>query len=460
MPKKKQKSPGSQPKVDPALLQDEARKQHIQESTALILENASRPQKELLGAWMQEAIGIKKQEVFEGLEADIEEHERFMSHHSDLKLSIDWSLADAEEAISSGVQTLEAAREELQQLRNKRIEGIKCYFRERVLLLKEFFIQNIKTIEKTHKMFKRELTERIKLIEASEHAHLADTAQDFASELSLLKNRSIETEHQLKNILAGQRRALEGLLQTARLNYERESQQQSAAYKKLTLKDKELSLQTEQRTKEAAKMQAAINHCNAKAAQNKQDFEVRNSRIRAEIEQLRKHCKELRDEMEAARGLEKQRLIELSLCARDRKEELMRHLKLGDKILRMAALCRKYERKEASGEEPVSLPDDSTVSAWSPENKKLFKSLCDIMNNRGDESGVLGNFFKRLSKVSLEAACVKKSLGFVSRENKETKEAIKCIRNSFSVVAEGESCPPSSLLKVSRMRGAARENRR
>ncbi|CDJ63307.1 hypothetical protein, conserved, partial [Eimeria necatrix] len=75
MPKKKPKRKVPQPKVDLQKLQEDARRQHIEESTALVLQHADRPQKELLGQWIEEATKIKKQEALQGLEREIGKHE-------------------------------------------------------------------------------------------------------------------------------------------------------------------------------------------------------------------------------------------------------------------------------------------------------------------------------------------------------------------------------------------------
>ncbi|CDJ59446.1 hypothetical protein, conserved [Eimeria maxima] len=60
MAKKKGKGKGPAQKVDVAKLQEEARLQHIEESTTLVLQKAGLPQKELLEGWIEEAVEIKK----------------------------------------------------------------------------------------------------------------------------------------------------------------------------------------------------------------------------------------------------------------------------------------------------------------------------------------------------------------------------------------------------------------
>ncbi|CDJ54201.1 hypothetical protein, conserved [Eimeria brunetti] len=108
--------------------------------------------------------------------------------------------------------------------------------------------------------------------------------------------------------------------------------------------------------------------------------------------------------MEAAKALEQQRLTEVSLCAKEKKDALLDQLRLADKIHRMAALCRKYERPEDPlPESPKMNLREEEMEGWSKENKKLHAALKEAMETAGEDAGVLQNFLKKIAAVSLEA---------------------------------------------------------
>ncbi|OEH77417.1 flagellar associated protein [Cyclospora cayetanensis] len=436
-----------------------------QDSTAMVLQNALQPQKELLEHWMEDAIDIQKQEALQNLEREIGEHESFLKSSNDLLLSYKWEMQDTDEALEAARHTLESTHEDLAALQQKRIDTIERYFAEKSQALKRSYVQSIREIKTSHGKFVREIQTLIQLIREEEQMKATEETQDLCGELSFLTNRSIEAEHQLQSQLDQTIKALKGQIETAMQNHAAATEGQAQEFRRLSAQDSALTKQVEEKARQIERMQTAINHWKAKVAQSKQDFESRNSRIRAEVDCLRKHCKELRDEMEGAKDLEKQCLTELSLCARERKDALLEQLKLANKIHRMAKLCRKYERQEAS-EEPAQIePTDQEVASWTPESRKLYKALKKILDSEGDDPFPLQNFFRKISEVTLEAAvdlklvclrysydhlrplsmssplisvsccrgCLQHSLSLLSGNNKAAKASLKDLQSSLSL---------------------------
>ncbi|CDI81148.1 hypothetical protein, conserved [Eimeria praecox] len=104
-------------------------------------------------------------------------------------------------------------------------------------------------------------------------------------------------------------------------------------------------------------------------------------------------------------ALEQQRLTEVSLCAKEKKDALLEQLKLADKIHRMAALCRKYERPEDPPPEASDFSEltEEQMKGWSKENKKLHAALKEAMETAGDDAEILQHFLKKIAAVTLEA---------------------------------------------------------
>ncbi|XP_026190403.1 uncharacterized protein LOC34618275 [Cyclospora cayetanensis] len=164
MRKRKQKALGPQQKVDVAKLQADAKTQHIQDSTAMVLQNALQPQKELLEHWMEDAIDIQKQEALQNLEREIGEHESFLKSSNDLLLSYKWEMQDTDEALEAARHTLESTHEDLAALQQKRIDTIERYFAEKSQALKRSYVQSIREIKTSHGKFVREIQTLIQLV--------------------------------------------------------------------------------------------------------------------------------------------------------------------------------------------------------------------------------------------------------------------------------------------------------
>lgn len=159
------------------------------------------------------------------------------------------------------------------------------------------------------------------------------------AEYEALLNRSIESQHQMKSILDQKTQRLRELIDSGLQRHRAATAKNSQEYKELVEKDAQLAAAVLTRERLEEKIQQAISRWRAKSAQNKevcqnrsarrlqklkvfslvkdslqnslvspslpprrsQDFEQRNSKMKRESEQLRSHCKALKDEMEEAR---------------------------------------------------------------------------------------------------------------------------------------------------------------
>ncbi|KAL8274037.1 hypothetical protein Esti_002036 [Eimeria stiedai] len=454
MAKKKQKAPGPQQKVDAAKARQEARRKHIEESTALLLEKGSKPQKELVREWIEEAVATKRQEVVDGLERQLGQHESFVSSANGVLQALQGSLQDTGEALDSAVHTLQQTHEQLAALQQKRVNELEEHFKARMHQLRQCYLDNINDIRDSHSKFKKEVQKLIEMIAEEEEQKGLQETHEQTSQYEIISNRAIELEHQLQSQLDQRERCLKQHIETALHSYRSATETQAQQYRKLTQQNNALSQQVLAKIKEVEKMQAAINHCKAKVAQHKHEFEARNSRIRGEVDVLRKHCKELRDEMKAQR---RQRLIAVSVCAREKKKKLLEQLRLADRIHRVAALCSKYERQEIIDADPPALASEEEKASWAPESRKLHKALTELVECRENEWARLENVFRRINRVTLDAARVESSLNGLVRSNKEAEAVLQNYAASLSLLPNASASAPSDLLSVSPIRRPGRK---
>ncbi|KAL8431674.1 hypothetical protein ACSSS7_005123 [Eimeria intestinalis] len=297
MAKKKEKAPGPQQEVDFAKARQDARQKHIEVpvKSSLLMRAA--------GAFCTEC-QQNRQELMDGLEREIVEHESSVSSTNGVIQALQGRLRDTDDALDSAVHTLQQTHEQLAAMQQTRINDLEEDFRSRMQQLRDFYLDNINDIKDSHSRFKNELQNLIQMIAEEEEQKGLEEIHEQSSEYDIINNRAIELEHQLQSQLDQRERSLKQQIDTALQSYRSATATQAQEYRRLKQQDTSLSQQVNAKIRDVEKMQAAINHWKAKVAQHKHEFEARNSRIKEEVNELRKHCKELRDEMDTARHVQ------------------------------------------------------------------------------------------------------------------------------------------------------------
>ncbi|KAL8431673.1 hypothetical protein ACSSS7_005122 [Eimeria intestinalis] len=95
----------------------------------------------------------------------------------------------------------------------------------------------------------------------------------------------------------------------------------------------------------------------------------------------------------------------------------------------------KFERQEVLGDDPPALVSEEERASWAPESRKLHKALTELVENRENEWGLLENVFKRINRVTLDAARVERSLNGVVRRNEQAEAALQNYTASLSLVS-------------------------
>ena len=83
-----------------------------------------------------------------------------------------------------------------------------------------------------------------------------------------------------------------------------------------------------------------------KIEQNAKECEARNDALKKEKEKIRKHYQELKSKMSQFREDQSKRLVDLTTNSKNCMDTLKDYLKLADKILKTAELCRKLETEK------------------------------------------------------------------------------------------------------------------
>ncbi|KAK9835217.1 hypothetical protein WJX81_006428 [Elliptochloris bilobata] len=170
--------------------------------------------------------------------------------------------------------------------------------------------------------------------------------------------------------------------------------------------------------KDKARLAEAIAHWRAKAAAAAREWEARNRALAAERAAAARHHRALKAALERFRAQQAERMRELSVRSAAIEGALRARLATADRIVRLAALCRKAE-SEAERE-----------TGW-----------CHALDARGlpvPRARLLDNAYRRYNKVLLDVLALE-------QERARLHKANSAMRATLSGLLRGASISPTSL---------------
>lgn len=193
---------------------------------------------------------------------------------------------------------------------------------------------------------KKELTAVIETIESDENDREAEAKHSFEQLREEIRNRNLEEINMLRISLDAQIEELEQHFETAHLNYLQQTAQRTHDFKELTQNDQRLSHEIEVKKKKIDNLQTTIQQWRAKIRQLNRETEERNRLLLEEKHSIQKHYQQLKQRIQAYRGTQNQRLLQLSQSANTCKSTLQKKLELAARVLQMAELARKMETEQ------------------------------------------------------------------------------------------------------------------
>ena len=193
---------------------------------------------------------------------------------------------------------------------------------------------------------KKELTAVIETIESDENDREAEAKHSFEQLREEIRNRNLEEINMLRISLDAQIEELEQHFETAHLNYLQQTAQRTHDFKELTQNDQRLSHEIELKKKKIDNLQTTIQQWRAKIRQLNRETEERNRLLLEEKHSIQKHYQQLKQRIQAYRGTQNQRLLQLSQSANTCKGALQSKLDLAARVLQMAELARKMETEQ------------------------------------------------------------------------------------------------------------------
>ncbi|XP_051701366.2 dynein regulatory complex subunit 2 isoform X3 [Oryctolagus cuniculus] len=257
---------------------------------------------------------------------------------------------------------------------------------------------------------------------------------EFQSMWDDLKNKNLEEKHflrlQLENIVED----LWKRFQDALKNYADATEDRKIAFETLKVKDEKSSKEIEAQMKKIQKLQEAISISKGKILLQSRESEDQNQYIRNDKELVLVQLRKLKAQRTRAREIAQENLMKLTLESNATLKALRKIVDKGEKILKLAEICRKFET-----EEEKVLPFYSSV--LTPEEQEeieeqnqeeLTEELVEVM---ADYVG-MENFWKRYNKVKLEKLSLLQRRTRLLEINGKLREMLKQYLDGISVSDE------------------------
>lgn len=356
-------------------------------------------------------------------------HDREVDAKDAILQMLDRDLDEAEEQFQMALRNHLIHVDDLIDLQESRLRGLKEEFERDVKIIKDEFDTEKREINESHQQERQELRDMIDTIKEEEDEKLREMNDNYQNLREEIKNKNIEDLDTMKFDLV---KKIEELDQEFEVNFTRfmtDTEQKNDNYRK-KLEDSDES------TRKIGKYQRKIAICNKqtafltlKIAQQKKECEDRNGKLKQERDKIVKHMHELKRQMNMTREKEEKRLGDLTTNSKRCMDTLRDYERLGTKILKTAELCRKLET-EKEKVLPFYVSDEVTNEEM---NDPYIEKIEGIDKKKYQEFGLMDNFYKRFNKVLLDKLAIEKQKATLEKENMFFKSLLKQYLDGVSV---------------------------
>lgn len=392
----------------------------------------------------------------ESLKKDVEilsqNHERDVDRKDAILQMLDRDLEEAEDQFQMALRTHLQNIDTLIQLHDSRLYSLEKNFQTDLKTMQSDFHLEKETMLIKFRQEKKELTAVIETIETDENDREAEAKHSFEQLREEIRNRNLEEINMLRISLDAQIEELEQHFETAHLNYLQQTAQRTHDFKELTQNDQRLSHEIELKKKKIDNLQTNIQQWRAKIRQLNRETEERNRLLLEEKHSIQKHYQQLKQRIQAYRGTQNQRLLQLSQSANTCKGALKAKLELASRVLQMAELARKMETEQeqvlpfaseiAMDETPP--PNESgekndkkdkakeystaQSSVWAPPN-----SISPTEEQFVAPEDRMLNFHRKYNKALLDTIAIDKEKQRLTEENAQLQDLITQFINGTRV---------------------------
>lgn len=343
---------------------------------------------------------VKTRELLKDIEILSQTFERVVDCKDSVIKSLAKDLTEAEEQYAHALRSHLHNVDQLLTLQRRRLSLLEeSYNMELDVLTKEFETER-KTIIDQHEKEIHYLQDVFMAMEQNYVDSEYESKLEFQSMWDDLKNKNLEEKHFLRLQLENVVEDLWRRFQDALKNYTDATEDRKIAFETLKVKDEKSSKEIEMQMKKIQKLQEAIGILKGKITAHSRESEWQNQCIRNDKELVHVQLRKLKAQRTQARGVSQENLVKLTLESNATLKDLKKVVEKGEKILKLAEICRKFETEEEKVlpfySSVLTPMEQEEVERQNPE--ELTEELAKVM---ADYSG-MENFWKRYNKVKLE----------------------------------------------------------
>ncbi|XP_007452304.1 PREDICTED: coiled-coil domain-containing protein 65 [Lipotes vexillifer] len=376
---------------------------------------------------------VKTRELHKDIEILSQTFERVVDCKNSVIKSLVKDLSEAEEQYAHALRSHLHNIDRLLALQRRRLSLLEeSYNVELEALTKEFETER-KTVIDQHEKEIHYLQDVFTAMEQNCIDSEYESKLEFQSMWEDLKNKNLEEKHFLRLQLEHIVEDLWRRFQDALKSYTDATEDRKIAFETLKVKDEKSSREIEAQMKKIQRLQDSIIILKGKIMVHGRESEEQNQDIRDDKELVLVQLRKLKAQRTQARGISQENLVKLTLESNATLKALRKIVDKGEKVLKLAEICRKFETEEEKVlpfYSSVLTPEEQDVEKIDPEefNEELGKVIMDYIG--------MENFWKRYNKVKLEQLSLQHRRAQLLEINEKLREMIKQYLDGISVSDE------------------------
>jgi len=373
----------------------------------------------------------KSKELKKDIEILSQTFERVVDRKDSVIKSLAKDLMEAEEQYAMALRNHLQNVDKLIDLQKQRIDTLQTEFGdEQTMLMTEFDTERAFLLEQ-HSQEVSDLQDIMFAMEQNFNERENDARSEFQSQRDEIKNKNLEEKHALRVQLELAVEDLWAQFQAALRNYQETTEERKKAFEELKTKDERSAKEIETQMRKLQRLTDNIAQLKGKMGNNAKECEERNKQLREEREVMLAHFQELKGQMNRLRENERERLTKLTLESNAAIKELKRKCEKGERILKLAEMCRKLETEEEkvlpfyASSLTSEEQEDVQAAVMEPPSQELAAVMYEYAG--------LDNFWKRYNKVLLDKVALDKEKSTLFQENHQLRLLLKQYLDGISV---------------------------
>ncbi|XP_069086598.1 dynein regulatory complex subunit 2 [Pleurodeles waltl] len=384
--------------------------------------------------WRNVLREAKAKELRKDIEILSQTFERVVDCKDSVIKSLAKDLHEAEEQYAHALRSHLQNIDNLIHLQRERLQTLEDEYKEELEAMQNEFETERKMLIAQREKEELYLQDVLLAMDHNFSENENEAKHDFQSTSDDIKNKCLEEKHALRVLLEGRVEQLWKQFQLALKNYTDSTEDRRIAFEALKQRDDKSAIEIEMQMKKLQRIQDSINHVKNKIAAHARENEEKNRRLREEKEVVHTQFQKLKSQMTGNRGVERNRLSQLTLESNYALKKLKAVIEKGERILRFAEMCRKLETEEEKVLPfyPSTLSAEEQQEAEQASTEKPTENLAQLMQ----DYVALDLFWKRYNKALLDQWALEREKAVLCQDNQKLRLLLKQYLDGISVSDE------------------------